>query len=303
MSIVRSVRDLCRLTVKEETAYAKEDTLTGTTAGILYTADEGTESEYEDVPQCGSMVRADRFLKKMGFKPKFKFRPNAADLKKWIGWARYTSSAPSGTSLRIMVRIGPSEYLCWTGVRIDTLEVTASGIGEPIEVTATCVAAKMYKSTSVTEKNGAATATFSGASSFTFAETAGTYGQPTRWLTVPKAGSESMTDTSSWTVSLSRSLEAEPAQDPAGTSVALSAGLGSHATAWTVTAKVTARSIRSSAWDARRISGYTAGTLTVPVTGGTMTLSNAVLDVSGVSRSADAPYTEDLEFSCSDISM
>lgn len=272
----RTKGDACDIYTAKETT---RGTAVKTTAhGRLKTLSDNTKDTYDSYINCGS--RESTYFavsRETGYSATMTLR--TGDLAEWLSYGY--SSSEELPSITTEVKVGPGEWHIWDGGVVDTLTVSASQIGSPIELTADVVA-RWH-----TSKMTGQIYTVPGSSyPDPGTPTAGDNSVPVRYTTLPTVDG-SVLDVKSWTLTISNAIASDPG---VLYDTCLASGLDAYPTDCDITLSMTIASVTDSMWDKKRQNGTTVYA-EFSVDGKTLTISG-IIDAQDPDRQSASGYDE-----------
>lgn len=250
-----------------------------TAHGRLKTLSDKTKDTYDSYINCGSRESSYFTVsRETGYSATMTMR--TGDLETWLSYA-YTSEAEL-PSITTEVKVGPGEWHLWDGGVVDTLTVSASQIGSPIQLTADVVARWHTSKTSTkgyTNPDGSDYVSPGTA-------TAGNNSLPVRYTSVPKVDGTSLM-AKSWTLTVSNSVVSEPA---VLMDMCLASGRDAYPSDSDITLSMTVASSTESGWDKKRQDGGSV-TAVIVLDGKTLTITG-IIDAQDPDRQSESGYDE-----------
>lgn len=297
----RTKGDLCALTLREEKVYGEIDASgTSVYAGTMISLDTPEEFTTEDIVKCGSLARGGIF--RTGASCGFTATFNMVRGQGWQEWVRRAIGSLTGVqketpSFDALFRIASDESILFTGSRVNTLTVSATQIGAPIQIKADAMSRWMTVSPFADSDGGSL-------SMDPVAIPLGvpvTFSKPWRWSSNGQDFQE--IKGKSFTLTISMSLQGEPgtADPTSDSSFQLEAGEGSTPQSSEITLDITITSVGPE-WDRMRAAFTTGLTFQTEIDGKTVTLSGCNLSPSMPSRSQSS-YDETISVTATDIAI
>lgn len=297
---MRTLGDLCGLTVRGETTYGVIGADAGAYAGTTLTLDDGTEGTTEETWGCGK--RIPEKVRYTGLSTGFSATFNHVEGQGWEKWIERAVGSLSGVqrttpSFSTAVRVSPSEVHLWTGCRVNTLGISATGIGAKLEFSVDTMA-RWHTLTPFKDSDG---------DTLEMDTVAIPVGIPVRYTNLWEYSTDGSQfhkiNGKSWNFQIQQNLQGDPGASDEGTAdlVQLEAGAGSQAQASSITLTITITSTDDT-WDQLRASRTTGMTFRTVIDGKTVTLKGCVLDLGGPSRS-QGTYDEPIVVTALDISV
>lgn len=276
-SRTRTKGDVCDIyTAKETTRGVAVKT---SAHGRLKTLSDSTKDTYDSYINCGSRVSSFFTVsRETGYSATMTLR--TGDLTSWLECGY--STAESLPSITTEVKVGPGEWHLWDGGVVDTLTLSASQIGSPIQLTANVVARwHTSKMTGQAYSNPDGTAY-----SDPGTPTAGANTLPIRYTSLPTVDGATL-NAKSWTLTLSNSVVSDPGEVGG---MCLAAGSDAYPSDCDITLSMTIASATETSWDMKRQTGATV-TAVIVVDGKTLTVSG-IIDAQGPDRQSESGYDE-----------
>lgn len=273
----RTKGDTCDIYTAKESV---RGTAVKTTAhGRLKTLSDKTKDTYDSYINCGS--RANTFFevsRETGYSATMTVR--TGDLSEWLAYGY--STAETLPSITTEVKVGPGEWHLWDGGVVDTLTISASQIGSPIQLTADVVARwHTFKKSGQAYSNPDGTA-------YTDPGTpvAGTNSLPVRYNSLPVVDGASL-NAKSWTLTVSNSIVSD-----AGVVLGkcLASGCDAYPSDLDITLSMTISSATETAWDKKRQDGASV-TVKIVLDGKTLTVAG-IIDAQDPDRQSESGYDE-----------
>lgn len=303
-SRIRTRGDLCGLTRKPESSYGVPTDDSKTSLGWIRNLSDGDTVNTGETPgPCGSRMSGGVFAVSRQARPSVTVQAPAGHdiIRTWLGMAYDGSTTDALTSpsyQSLMAKVGPGEWHLWTGAKVDTLTVDASGYGEAVEVSADIVARVHAISTSYADSK--ATFTADGADySLTPADVPSDAPPVTSTATWTVDGTAVPYQTS-WSLKIANNLE--PSLGVGADGVGLEAGQGSTPQECEVTLDITVTS-SGPEWDIERLALGTHELVLTGLDGLTVTLTGCTLGGSGPSRVWSGAYTETLSWTATGMTV
>ena len=276
---MRTAGDLCAFTVFDETAYGTTATATGEHAGVLQSLETPDDEQIEYDLACGSRAIQNVLptMNTYGWKASFKVISGTD----WHGWFTKAMGDIDGDilndipSFTALFRIASDEWLEAVGSKVNSLSVTASAIGSPLEFSVDAMSK---------------TNTFK--ASTTLTPVARPTSKPVTYSALWKRNGSSI-PVKSWTLSIDNSLVGDPGVGTDG--IGLAAGSGSApGGAIDMTLELTVSSTGPT-WDLLKQAGTANDTLTLAVDGYIITCTGCFMRTDYPNRS-NSPYDETIAY-------
>ena len=297
---MRTLGDLCGVSVREETTYGVIGSGASDYAGTCLTLQDSDSGTTEDTWGCGSRIpQATRFV---SFSTGYSITFNHVEGQGWEDWVRKAVGSLSGVqrdtpSYDTAIRVSPSEVHLWTGCRVNTLGVSATALAAKLEFSVEAMA-RWHTLTPFKDSDG---------DSLSMDTASVPVGLPVRytdlWEYSLNGTSYQKVNAKSWNLRIAANLQGDPGASDEGTDdmVQLEAGAGSQAPGSTITLEMTITSTDDT-WDQLRNKRTTGITLRTVIDGRTVTLKDCVLDLRGPNRSQGS-YDETISVTARDISV
>lgn len=304
MTAVRTKGSLCRFAVADESVYGTFNAAAAVRyAGTLISMDTTDDASREDDPGECTYVRAGSYVTGRDFGYKAVFRhPSSSGWQNWMTMALGTlgglGTVRDITPFTTRIRVAADEVLAWCGCKVDSLAVASKNPGSMLEFTATVKAQYLCAPSA-----GDAFTDASG-TSFTFAPADRPDHAPITDSTSLYYSADGGTtwvscDAKTWTVTVSRSLESDPA---AVNGHALNAGLGLTPQTCDIKLMFTLLS-KSSFWDTLKLIDTTELQFKKVIDGYTVLLTGCTLDAGDMPSRSQSTYDETVNVTASDISV
>lgn len=252
-----------------------------TAHGRLKTLSDKTKDTYDSYINCGSRESSYFAVsRETGYSATMTLR--TGDLAEWLSYA-YTSEAEL-TSITTEVKVGPGEWHLWDGGVVDTLTVSASQIGSPVQLTADVVARWHTSKTSSQGYTNPDGTDYSDPGT----PTAGANSVPVRYTTLPTVDGKQV-NAKSWTLTVSNSVTSDPGEV---SGMCLASGGDAYPSDSDITLSVTMASATEFGWDRKRQDGGSV-TAVIVLDGKTLTVTG-IIDAQDPDRQSESGYDETL---------
>lgn len=297
---MRTKGDLCALTVREEQDYGKIDASGASVyGGTLRTMSTPEDRNVEEITGC-TRTALGHFRTSAAYSMSAVF--TFVRGQGWEDWVERAIGALTGVqrqtpSFDTAFRVAPGENHLLTGCRINTLTISASEIGAPLEFTAEAVA-RWHTMTPFKDSDG--TSLSMDLASIPKGAPI-TYNSMWEWS---DGGSYTKIPGKSWSLKISQSLASEPgaSSDDGGTDVIkLEAGGDSVPQASEITLDITITSTGPE-WDRRRLEFTDGLTFRTTIDGRTVTLKDCYLKPDMPDRS-QGTYDETISVVATDMEV
>ncbi|MDD4221999.1 MAG: hypothetical protein PHF83_02545 [Candidatus Methanomethylophilus sp.] len=301
---VRTKGSLCRFAVRDEATYGTfSSTNISRYAGTLTGLDTTADLTREDDPGECTYVRAGSCITGGAYGYKASFRhPAGAGWTKWlemaVGSLTGIGTVRDITPFTTRIRAAADEVLAWCGCKVDTLEIASSAPGSLLAFSAT-VKAQYLCAPSASNSFVAADGTAFAMEPIDRPAGAAITDGSLLYYSTDAGTTWTSCDAKTWTLTVSRSLESDPAVIGGHS---LDAGLGLIPQTCDLSLAFTQLS-RSPTWDTLKLAGTEDLQFKKVVDGYTVLLTGCTLDAGDLPSRTQSTYDETVNVTASDITV